>query len=125
MASDMGEELQLLHNWLRNEMHRDVLIPVAVGEKRPSFPYRDGAWTWEKVDAFLASSQKAHTDWAIILRDVCVVDADTPEVADQLERDWPVCKMVPCEDTAKGARFLICSPLPSAKLSDCSLDSLP
>ena len=49
-ACDLG----MLHAWLRGTYPRDVLIPCALGSKRPAFAYKGDAWSWEKCDEFLS-----------------------------------------------------------------------
>ena len=70
-----------------------MLIPCASGEKRPAFEYKDGLWSWDKFDEVMrergaqelvqergGKGQLAQVDWAIVLRDLCVIDCDSPEV---------------------------------------------
>ena len=62
----------------------DVLIPCASGEKRPAFEYKDGLWSWDKFDEVMqerGAQELAQVDWAIVLRDLCVIDCDSPEVS--------------------------------------------
>ena len=59
----------------------DVLIPCASGEKRPAFEYKDGLWSWDNFDAVQGTGDLPQVDWAIVLRDLCVIDCDTPEVS--------------------------------------------
>ena len=71
----------------------DVLIPCASGEKRPAFEYKDGLWSWGHFDELVMREPGApqepvqgtkdlpQVDWAIVLRDLCVIDCDTPEVS--------------------------------------------
>ena len=71
----------------------DVLIPCASGEKRPAFEYKDGLWSWDNFDELVmrepgapqepgqGTKDLSQVDWAIVLRDLCVIDCDTPEVS--------------------------------------------
>jgi len=71
----------------------DVLIPCALGEKRPAFKYKDGLlWSWDNFDEMMrepgapqepvqGTKDLPQVDWAIVLRDLCVIDCDTPEVS--------------------------------------------
>ena len=96
--------LDALVTWLRSAHPKNVLIPVPKGEKRPIFPYRHDEWTWESFDAFIATGFN-NVDWAIILKDLCVVDADDPEVAARLESAFPVLRQVPAEKTRRGTHY--------------------
>ena len=96
--------LDQLSGFLREHCPCDVLIPCEIGEKRPMFPYRDESWTWEKFTAFCESAPM-QTDWAIALRDICVIDIDCPDAARTLERLFPVLSEVPCERTARGFHY--------------------
>jgi hypothetical protein len=89
--------------WLREHHPKNVMIPCALGEKRPMFPYRDDAWSWESFDALNLDSDKL--DWAIVLQDLCVVDVDSAELAAKLEKQFPVLLEVPCERTSRGFHY--------------------
>ena len=73
-----------------------MLIPCASGEKRPAFEYKDDLWSWDKFDEVMrergaqelvqergtkGAPQLVQVDWAIVLRDLCVIDCDSPEVS--------------------------------------------
>ena len=91
-----------LQSWLRSNFEHDVLIPCAVGEKRPAFQYRDG-WSWDKFDSFSETGKAS--DWAILLRELCVLDVDDFDVAHQLESEFNVLRTVPCETTQRGLHY--------------------
>ena len=118
-------ELEVLTQFLRTAHPRDVLIPCAVGDKRPYYPYKLG-WTWEDYEAVIASEafcSRAQTfDWAIILQDLCVVDCDSPEAAEDLEGRFPLLREAPCAKTRKGLHYYFKrSPLADAgSYYDCS-----
>jgi predicted kinase len=80
-SSGNGELLlHRLEAWLRASFPQDVPIPCERGQKRPAVPYRlHGQWTWASFDA-LDKTAAAPLDWAIQLRDLCVVDVDSPQV---------------------------------------------
>ena len=62
----------------------DVLIPCVSGEKCPAFEYKDGRWSWERFDEVMrerGAQELAQVDWAIVLRDLCVIDCDSREVS--------------------------------------------
>jgi hypothetical protein len=63
-------------------------------------------WSWDDVDFFVQhKSHKQPYDVGILLRDLCVVDADSKELCDELEARFPVLTTVPCEVTAKGRHY--------------------
>ena len=60
-----------------------MLIPCVSGEKCPAFEYKDGRWSWDKFDEVMrerGAQELAQVDWAIVLRDLCVIDCDSREV---------------------------------------------
>ena len=98
--------LDSLLGWLRKNYSGDVLIPCAVGEKRPAVAYKDDAWSWSKFDEFMKTHQKpADWDWAIVLRELCVIDVDSHETAAELEAKFPALLEAPCETTARGRHY--------------------
>jgi Bifunctional DNA primase/polymerase, N-terminal len=107
--------LPALDAWLARCYPRDVPMPVV--DKRPLFPFANGAWTralWrkyrlEKLESVALSFRMgdpiAHHDVAIMLCDLCVLDVDSAEVAAALEAQWPVLLTVPREKTARGMHY--------------------
>eukprot|EP00964_Phaeocystis_antarctica_P026747 scaffold15070_cov38-Phaeocystis_antarctica.AAC.1 len=104
-GSPDGGALLSLQSWLRKASPRGacgcvepthVLIPCVSGEKRPAFEYKDDLWSWDKFDEVMrergaqelvqergtkGAPQLVQVDWAIVLRDLCVIDCDSPEVS--------------------------------------------
>ena len=99
------EQMRILLDFLRTRFPRDVLIPCAVGAKRPLHKYAHGQWNWEQLDSFVETSGAQQFDWAILLRDICVVDVDSPDVAAELEAAHPALRDAPCEKTRKGFHY--------------------
>jgi len=97
-----------------------VLIPCALGEKRPAFEYKDGLWSWDNFDELVmrepgapqepvqGTKDLSQVDWAIVLRVARPLRhrlRHTPEVAAQLEERFPLLRGVPCEKTARGYHY--------------------
>jgi hypothetical protein len=104
--------LHLLHDWLRSEINnKNILIPTSVGGKRPTRRYKDDVWTWEEYDKMIEIEKKQQyqyqqkKDWGIILKDICVVDVDSPAVAASLEARFPELLLAPCAETKHGFHY--------------------
>jgi hypothetical protein len=89
---------------LRREAPRDVLMPVKIGSKHPMFPHQASRWSWFKFDQFVARGV-GDFDVCVILQDLCVIDVDSNEIADDLEEEFPVLKTVPMEQTGRGRHY--------------------
>jgi hypothetical protein len=93
-----------LASYLRTTFPRDILMPCPLDTKRPLYPYGAGQWTWDDFDHFIASDPLP-ADFAIVLRDLCVVDADSPEASAALEARFPACATAPAETTKRGRHY--------------------
>ena len=102
-SNEKEKTLRCMSEWLREVAPRGVLIPCAVGDKRPAFAYSNNSWNWQDFDRFVQTGKDA--DWAIVLHELCVVDVDSLEVATSLEERFPVLRDAPCEETARGFHY--------------------
>ena len=85
---------------------RDVIVPVRKGEKHPMVPHSGGRWSWAKLARFLDAIEKdASFDACVLLDDLCVIDVDSAELADELERAFPLLTSVPREATKRGRHY--------------------
>jgi hypothetical protein len=94
--------------WLKRDFPRDVLMPVMPGTKRPAMAHKDNQWSWDRWDRWDGSSRAS--DVCVLLRDLCVVDIDSAELAEAFEARFPVLKTVPCERTSKGRHYWFVRP---------------
>jgi hypothetical protein len=67
-------------------------------------PYAASAWSWADFDAHVAAAAEP-CDWAIALRDLCVVDVDDHSTAEALEARFPALRAAPCERTKRGKHY--------------------
>ena len=110
MEQSEQPNLHLLHDWLRSEANnKNILIPTSVGGKRPTRRYKDDVWTWEEYDKMVELEKKqqyqSKSDWGIILKDICVIDVDSPAVAASLEARFPELLLTPCAETKHGFHY--------------------
>lgn len=90
-----------------------MLMPLA--DKHPLFKHKDdGAWTWPMVDRFMAEHAD-HTDWALLLDRICVLDADDEQAFTAIEsiEDLDAREAVmrcPMQHTSKGRHYLFLRP---------------
>jgi len=95
----------LLASWLREHAPSDVLVPVEPGGKFPIFKHAaPGAWSEHRAERWRLR-HPLHTNYAILLKSLCVVDVDSQAVADLLEGRFPVLLTVPRERTRKGMHY--------------------
>lgn len=66
-------------------------------------------WTRAKLCRWRAS-RPGHTNFAIILKSMCVVDVDNAAVASELESRFPELARAPCEKTSKGMHYFFTRP---------------
>ena len=103
------DALEQLVSWLRERFPRDAPLPFRAGTKQPAVTYRGGEWTWASFDAMPAAARDA-CDWAIALRDLCVVDVDSRQLAELLEAEHPSLRAAPCLRTARGCHYYFARP---------------
>ena len=100
--------LRQLHAFLLLSAPRDTLIPIPLGLKRPAVKYGGASpWGEEGLAAYargLAASGEG-SDWAIGLRELCVLDVDDPALAAPLEARFPALRAAPCERTRRGLHY--------------------
>jgi small GTP-binding protein len=102
--------LSRLEAWLRGTHPRDVLVPFFPGEKHPRMAYKGDAWGWPAYDALPIDAAGGGSDWAIALRDLCVVDVDAPPLAALLEEAHPALRAAPCARTRRGFHYYFLRP---------------
>lgn len=102
----MNIQVTCLADWLRSCVHGDVLVPVDAATKIPLVRHADGAWTWSKFHKFRTENPN-HSDFAVALQTLCVVDVDCHAAAAALEARFPVLASddVPVEATRKGRHY--------------------
>ena len=125
--SQRGDAEDMLAAWLKVHAPRDVLMPTAApGEKRPRTAHADGSWTWARygwlVHCRKVKARRRERRWGpraprvhdprpdvgILLRDLCVIDCDTPEAAAALEEVFPEeLAAAPCARTARGRHYYL------------------
>jgi hypothetical protein len=104
------DEFQPLAKACQLHWPRDIVVPVRKGEKHPIHPHSGGRWTWAKLSKFLFSiradgeNDKAF-DACLLLNDLCVIDVDTLELAEELERTFPLLASVPRVATKRGRHY--------------------
>ncbi|WIA10873.1 hypothetical protein OEZ85_011039 [Tetradesmus obliquus] len=102
---------QPLFEWLTANFPRDIPMPSLPGSKHPMYSHTANAqgrkaWSWDDVDFFVQHNSHKHAyDIGILLRDLCVVDADSKQLCEELEARFPVLGKVPCEATTKGCHY--------------------
>ena len=83
---------------------RDVMIPIELDKKYPVFKHRDGQWTRRKFREHLETSTIPR-DYAVLLKDLAVVDVDSLTLAQELEERFPILSSVPREETRRGYHY--------------------
>ena len=103
-------QVDRLQAWLTEFAPSDQLMPVEDGSKIPMFKHASPAeWTLAKLCRWRAT-RPSHTNFAIILKAMCVVDVDNAAVASELESRFPELARAPCEKTAKGMHYFFTRP---------------
>ena len=90
-------------DWLISTYPEDILMPVKPGTKHPLFPHRNGEWTWSMFEKYMSGDTLC--DIGILLRNICVLDVDSPDLVTELETRFPVLRTCPCEATSKGRHY--------------------
>ena len=90
-------------DWWEKYAPLDLPMPLPVGEKRPMYSHASGQWSRRKLREFEKLGKKH--DMGILLHDLCVVDVDSTEIADELEKAFPVLETTPCEQTPRGRHY--------------------
>ena len=111
-VSDHIARLQVdrLQSWLTEHAPSDQLMPVEIAAKQPMFKHA-APHEWYKAKLYRWRTQNpAHTNFAIILKSMCVVDVDNAAVAAELEQRFPELLRAPCEKTAKGMHYFFTRP---------------
>ena len=84
----------------------DVLMPVHKGRKYPMFPHKGGRWSRRKFHEFFMDRRgTSSSDICILLQDLCIIDVDSNDLADELEAHYPLLKTVPTEQTRRGRHY--------------------
>lgn len=99
------ESIVELDAFLERHFPNDRIIPTMTGEKHPMFCHRNGQWTRHKFQEFLGKKVSDEYDFAVLLQDLAVVDVDSVELADELERKYEILKSVPTETTRRGRHY--------------------
>lgn len=94
-----------MQQFLREHYPNDVLMPVWKGQKHPMFRHRSGEWSWDSFNHYSDGVRRSEYDVCVLLHDLCVIDVDCLELADELERKFPVLRDVPCETTRRGRHY--------------------
>lgn len=109
----MTRTLLRLKEWCYSTCPSSVLMPLKVGKKEPLFSHKGGKWTWDKYDAFLKNNIH-HTEWGILLYDLCVVDADdeaTWHIIEDSNASWKdAVNVCPIQLTSKGRHYIFRRP---------------
>jgi len=117
MNGQQRTSLEFLEAFLREHFPRDVIIPCLAGAKSPMFAHAHHAWTWERYDRFRLQRQQdagrmrwrsPHVthDVAVVLHDICVVDADGSERVREFEELLgPRISGIPVVETARGRHY--------------------
>ena len=102
VAEDRARQIASLSTFLEASFTRDMLMPTKeTSSKAPKFMHRDGTWSWARFKA----NFKRGDDICILLQDLCVIDVDSVEQADELEVRFPILKTAPCEATQRGRHY--------------------
>lgn len=104
-ATSRVGDVSRLASWLRDNACSDTLIPVQPGTKFPMRRHANEQWTWSKLQSF-TSRNPDHTDYAITLKSLCVIDVDHPSIALELETRFPILLTVPRETTSRGVHYM-------------------
>lgn len=111
----MLKQVDALAAYLKKHLPRNVMMPVI--DKHPCRRHKGGVWTWEQFSMF-REDYPQHSEFSILLQDLCVVDIDKHELIDTWVQDFPELGIAPMELTKHGAHmFFLQSPLAKAELS--------
>lgn len=80
----------------------NLLMPVQ--DKTPMRPHKDGVWSWQKWRDF-RDTYRTHTEYAILLHTLCVVDFDNLHLIPEYEARFSELKTAPMETTEHGAHY--------------------
>lgn len=96
-----------LETWLREAYASDVLMPCAGSSKHPLFRHVEHSWGWSDWQKWKREHKTEIKQYniAILLRQICVVDVDDKDTADQLERMFPVLQTVARAATTRGFHY--------------------
>jgi hypothetical protein len=105
-------EVSAMAAHLRDEFPNDIVMPVAIGTKRPMFPHKNGEWTWDMLDSFFVGDpdQAASCDYCVVLHDLLVVDVDDPVLLPDLMSRFPELEHAPTVITKRGRHFWFSRP---------------
>jgi P4 family phage/plasmid primase-like protien len=105
------EDTDKLISWLRRWYPQDVVMPVAMKTKQPMRSHKANRWSWDALTAFLRSrAGKKPFATGILLREICAIDFDSNELAEQFEARFPILRSVPMETTSKGRHYFLGRP---------------
>lgn len=113
--NDRLESMNNVVNFLHANYPKDLLMPVKIGTKHPEFPHKGDSWSWSQYFK-LKEQERCDGDVCLLLHDLCVVDVDDKDVAEQLEIMFPILREVPYESTQKGCHYWFTRPLAADEL---------
>ena len=96
--------MQHLDQVLERLAPNDLLMPVSRGSKHPMFSHKGNQWSRDKFQDFV-NCCKEPFDVCVLLRDLCVIDVDSHEIAQQLEARFPELLTAPMETTRHGRHY--------------------
>ena len=107
--TNLPYDVMRLMNMLKTHFPHDVLMPVEKGKKFPMFQHHGGMWKWTDFDTFChkkSSSELKKLDYCIILNEICVVDIDDNDLANDFEIKFPELNstVVKCK-TSRGMHY--------------------
>jgi hypothetical protein len=112
--------VQNLRANLAKSFPRDALMPAERGAKHPMMCHRPAPgvsarpWTTREFDGFCdqrSTHDLSRLDYCVLLVDLCVVDVDSKERADELERAFPELRQTVRVETQRGRHYYFRRPL--------------
>lgn len=97
------KQIDALSRYLQKHHPTNMLMPMG-SDKTPMFAHKGNVWTWPKWLDF-RKKDPTHTEYAIILQSICVLDFDKADLIPTFEEKFPELKSAPMETTKHGAHF--------------------
>jgi P4 family phage/plasmid primase-like protien len=104
LAAHVRRTVRQMARFFKEKRPANVLAHANEQTKHPHEPYKGGLWTSDKFDAQYAR----YPCWptiVLLIRDMVVIDADSPASKADLEARFPILHHVPMETTRKGAHY--------------------